>query len=311
MTRPEDMNLLLITADQLRADVLFGPLGAMIPTPGFDRLRARGVSFANHVTVTAPCGPARASLLTGLYASNHGAIRNGTPLRRGTDNLALQLRRAGREPLLFGYTDAAPDPEGMAPQDPDLTSYEHVLPGFREIVEMRFETPFTWLAALAARGYDLPRPQPQRLAELFAPQAPAGRAPHIDDPAFYRAEDSDTAFLTDQFLHHMEARRDHPWTAHLTWIRPHPPLVAPAPWNAAAAPGDVPPPAGPFADHAFTRAWFAERSCFGLWTGFNGDCAGISTDDVARLRAVYLGLAAEVDAHLGRLLDWLDATGQA
>jgi arylsulfatase A-like enzyme len=32
---------------------------------------------------------------------------------------------------------------------------------------------------------------------------------------------------------------------------------------------------------------------------------------VAELRAVYLGLVAEVDHHLGRVLDWLEATGQA
>ncbi|MEM1314373.1 MAG: sulfatase-like hydrolase/transferase [Pseudomonadota bacterium] len=307
----KDLNLLLITADQLRADVVFGRLGEAVELPNLARLKARGVSFENHVTVTAPCGPARASLLTGLYASNHGSVRNGTPLRRGTDNLALQLRRAGREPLLFGYTDATPDPEGLDPADPDLTSYEQVLPGFREIVEMRFEAPMTWLAALGRRGYALPRPLPERAFELMMPAAEAGRAPRIDDPAMYRAEDSDTAFLTDAFLAHMDVRRDHPWTAHLTWIRPHPPLVAPAPYNRLVAPGDVPARAGALADHAFTRAWFSERASFGLWMGFDGDCEGLPEADIAALRAVYLGLVAEVDAHLGRILDWLEETGQA
>ena len=33
--------------------------------------------------------------------------------------------------------------------------------------------------------------------------------------------------------------------------------------------------------------------------------------DIAALRAIYLGLVAEVDAHLGRILDWLEETGQA
>ena len=106
MTAP-DGNVLFIVADQLRADVLNGPLAACVPTPNLDRLAAEGVSFDNHFTVAVPCGPARASLLTGLYAMNHRSIRNGTPLAAHHDNLALALRRAGREPLLFGYTDGA------------------------------------------------------------------------------------------------------------------------------------------------------------------------------------------------------------
>ena len=303
---PAELNILFITADQLRADVLHGRLAGIAPTPNLDRLARQSVVFENHVTVTAPCGPARASLLTGLYASNHGSLRNGTPLDAGLTNLAKEWRKAGREPLLFGYTDATPDPDAHHPADPTLASYEGLLPGFREVVEMRFESPHTWLAHLIAKGYDLPRPLPQRLFELYLPQGGA-----ITGPALYRAEDSDTALLTDLTIAHLDARRDHPWTAHLTYIRPHPPFVAPAPWNAAVDPSAIPLPGEARADHPFTRAWFSERNSFGLWMGFNGDCEGLEPARAQELRAVYLGLVAELDHHIGRLLDWLEATGQA
>ena len=146
-------NVLFITIDQLRADLIAGPLAGFAPTPNLDRLAATGTRFDSHFTVTVPCGPARASLLTGLYAMNHRSVRNGAPLARHHATIATEMRRAGYEPLLFGYTDTTPDPTGMDPEDPDLTIYEGVAPGFRELVEMRLEAGLEWPAWLASRGH--------------------------------------------------------------------------------------------------------------------------------------------------------------
>ena len=301
-------NLLLITLDQLRADAVSGALHGIVPTPALDRLRAEGTAFANCFTAAVPCGPARASLLTGLYAFNHRGIRNGTPVAGHHATLGTELRRAGAEPLLFGYCDMAADPSEHPPGDPDLATYELPARGFREIVEMRFEAPLAWIGHLRRRGYDLPAPLPQRWFGLYRPVGEGLRA-----PALYRAEDSDTAWLTDRTLEALEARRDGAWCAHLTYIRPHPPLVAPEPWNrladAALIPAPAPAPAG--SDHPFRAAWFSAPAQHGLFWGFDGRCDRLSPEDVADLRATYLGLLAEVDHHLGRILDWLDTTGQA
>ena len=301
-------NLLFITLDQLRADVLFGALHGAVPTPALDRLMREGTSFPQCFTAAVPCGPARASLLTGLYAFNHRGIRNGAPVAAHHGTVATELRRAGHEPLLFGYCDMAADPTERDPRDPDLGTYELPARGFREIVEMRFEAPLAWTGYLRTKGYDLPAPQPARWYELHRPVCDGLRA-----PAFYQACDSDTAFLTDRTLEALEARRDGSWCAHLTYIRPHPPLVAPEPWNRLAAAESLPAPVAPQDDpaHPFRAAWFSEPSQMGLFWNFNGQCAGLSPADTADLRAVYLGLVAEVDHHLGRILDWLDATGQA
>lgn len=301
-------NILFVTLDQLRADVLFGALHGHAPTPALDRLRAEGVSFTNCFTAAVPCGPARASLLTGLHAFTHRGIRNGTPVAAHHATIATEWRKAGREPLLFGYCDMASDPTERAARDPDLASYEQPARGFREIVEMRFEAPLAWIGHLRAQGYDLPGPLPERWFDLYRPRGQGLRA-----PALYRAGDSDTAFLTDRTLEALDARRDLPWCAHLTFIRPHPPLVAPEPWNrlveARSLPAPTPAPEGP--DHPFRAAWFSAPAQSGLFWGFDGYCDRLSPEQVADLRAVYLGLVAEVDHHLGRLLDWLDATGQA
>lgn len=307
-------NILFITIDQLRADVLRGALAGHAPLPVLGRLMGEGTTFANHFTVTAPCGPSRASLMTGLYAFNHRAIRNGTPLAAHHETLGIELRRLGREPLLFGYGDIAPDPTDRHPEDPDHFSYEQPPPGFRELTEMRFEDMAEWRAHLVSRGYELPQPQPKRLWEIYRSIAPDDASgdgtPDLRDPPLYRAEDSDTAYLTDRVLAHLEARKDHPWTAHVTYIRPHPPFVAPEPWNRLVDAGALPPPAGDIVAHPFRDAWFSHASNYGLFIGFDGDCTSLTSRQVADMRAVYLGLAAEVDHHLGRLITWLDDTGQ-
>jgi len=312
-TAPHDTNrgnILFVTIDQLRADVVFGNLAGVVSLPTLDRLRAEGTSFTNHFTVTAPCGPSRASLMTGLYAFNHRSIRNGTPLADHHATLGMELRKQGREPLLFGYGDIAADPTDLEPGDPRLATYELPPPGFREVTEMRFEDMSEWRAHLEAKGYKLPQPQPDRLWDIYRPISPDGSEPKLTDPPLYRAEDSDTAYLTDRVLHHLHARRHQPWTAHVTYIRPHPPFVAPAPWNTLVNPGDVPPPVTDHASHSFRDAWFSKPSQYGLWMGFDGHCDALTAEQVAQLRALYLGLVAEVDHHLGRIITWLDKTGQ-
>ena len=126
-----DRNILFIVLDQWRADALGCAGNPLIRTPHLDSIAADGVLFARHFAQCAPCGPSRASLLTGQYQHNHGVMRNGTPLAARFTNLALECRKAGYEPALFGYTDTAVDPARHPPNDPALRSYEQVMPGFR------------------------------------------------------------------------------------------------------------------------------------------------------------------------------------
>ncbi|MEL6645070.1 MAG: sulfatase-like hydrolase/transferase [Pseudomonadota bacterium] len=302
--------VLFITIDQLAARALDGDLAAFVDTPNLDRLASWGTRFANHVTVTVPCGPARASLLTGLYAMNHRAVRNGAPLARHHATIATEARKAGYEPLLFGYSDIAPDPTGMDPDDPDLSVYEGVAPGFREVVEMQLEAGHEWPAYLRALGYDVEAPRGQAVPPAYRAATPEGQAYSPSDPAIYAAEHSDTAYLTDRTLAALDVRRDRNWFAHVTYIRPHPPFVAPAPYNRMVNPADLPAPDLRTPAHPFVDAWFSAPTQTGLHWGFDGNCAGMAPERINELRAVYLGLLAEVDAHLGRLLDWLETTGQ-
>ena len=298
MTRP---NVLFVVFDQMRADCLFGALGESVALPHLHAFRADSVAFSNHVSVTSPCGPARASLLTGQYAMNHRAVRNGTPLAMDKPNLATELRRGGLTPLLYGYTDTAADPRHYAADDPVLTSYEQVMNGFVEALELRFDDSRTWRGHLAAQGYDVPPGN-----DLYVP---VGDRP--DSPALYDASHSDTAFLTDSLLADLPTRDDG-WCAQVTFIRPHPPFVAPAPYNDLVDPAALPAPAGDdvdgFADsHPFNAPAMAYRRARDMVCGFPD--LEHTPQTAMMLRAIYMGLVAELDFHFGRIIAHLKSQG--
>lgn len=297
-------NLLLIVLDQFRADLLDGGLAKVAPTPNLDEFAKGAMWYKNHHTVTVPCGPSRASLLTGQYASNHKSMFNGAPLGAHHPTLATELRKLGREPLLFGYTDTQPDPAGRAPLDPANRSYTAPMAGFTEVLEMRDEA-WAWLAYLRAKGYDVPDAETDDMPRLYRPQTGA-----LGGPALYDAADSDTAFLTDQVIAQLDVRKAKPWSALVTYIRPHPPFVAPAPYHDLVDPADIPAPSAQPFDHPFFSAFHAEPSVAGMFWGFDGHQRNLSPEIIAKVRATYLGLVAEVDTHVGRVLEWLEASGQ-
>ncbi|TFG16402.1 MAG: hypothetical protein EU530_11845, partial [Promethearchaeota archaeon] len=47
-----------------------------IHRPNFEKLASEGVEFTRCYTATPLCGPARRTMLTGLYPHNHGEIKN-------------------------------------------------------------------------------------------------------------------------------------------------------------------------------------------------------------------------------------------
>jgi len=157
-------NVLLVVIDQFRADLLHGPLANIAHTPNLDALAAQSTVYKRHFTVTAPCGPSRASLLTGQYAMNHRAIHNGAPLSDRHTNLALEARKLGYDPLLFGYGEIQPDPASLAPLDPARRTYTLPMRGFTGVVEMQSEA-WRWLAHLRTKA---------TTSRTAAPKTPSG-----------------------------------------------------------------------------------------------------------------------------------------
>src|SRR6187455_1801471 len=72
--KPSRPNILLLMADQWRADCLGCAGNRAIRTPNLDQLAAQGVRLTNAYSTTPTCTPARTALLTGLAPWNHGML---------------------------------------------------------------------------------------------------------------------------------------------------------------------------------------------------------------------------------------------
>lgn len=304
MTRP---NVLLVTLDQFRADCIGAAGHPVVATPTLDRLCREGVRFANHHSNCAPCSPGRASLLTGLWQMNHRVTNNGAPLADGLPMLPRLLRGLGYRPTLFGYTDTALDPATLPPGDPRLTRYEEVMPGF-ELGVLLDESIGPWLEWLRDHGVEVPAPgeHPTGIYRPADVAVPAGRGATWR-PARYPAELTESAFVTERALDWLRADalpRDEPWCAHVSYLRPHPPYLAPAPYHDRYDPGEVPPPtrhadpADEAAVHPFVAAAMAVTP------------SPADELDQRQLQATYYGMVTEVDHQLGRLLDGIATLGQ-
>lgn len=299
-------NVLFVTADQWRADTLSCAGHPAARTPALDRLAAGGVRFARHYAQATPCAPSRASLYTGMYLANHRVATNGTPLDARHTNVALEARALGYAPALFGYTDTAVDPRTVPAGDPRLQTYESVLPGFDAPCHLPEGDPAPWLAWLAAEGYDVPEDH-RRLDDPAEGFPGAGARGPTWAPPRYDAGHTQTRFLTDRVLEYLEGCGERPWFVHVSYLKPHPPYRVPAPYHDLVDPAAVPPPA---------RAATVEEE--GAQHPFLARALGVpfirapeSERDVRQLRATYCGMCAEVDHHVGRLLDGLDALGRA
>lgn len=283
-------NVLLVTLDQFRGDCLSAAGHPVVQTPNLDALAAAGIRLARHYAQCTPCGPGRAALYTGMYQMNHRVVANGTPLDARFDNVALAARRAGYAPVLFGYTDQSIDPRTVDVDDPRLSTYEGVLPGFDVALDLTGEHR-AWLDWLAARGVDVSG----GIEAVLTTEHRRG------------AELSLTTFTTDRVLEWLDGQpAGEPWFAHVSYLRPHPPYSAPGEWSRRYDPATLDEIAGPSIEPlpAGERPRFHD-------TALANPAAAAPTDTgkLAWMRAQYFGNVSHVDHELGRIITALQTSG--
>ena len=111
---PEKPNILFFFTDQQRWDTCgcySDEAAQMQVTPNLDRMAADGVRFDSAFTCQPVCGPARACLQTGKYATETGCFRNNIALPPGEKTLAHWLAETGYEVGYLGKWHLASDEE--------------------------------------------------------------------------------------------------------------------------------------------------------------------------------------------------------
>ncbi|VGO21932.1 sulfatase family protein [Pontiella sulfatireligans] len=102
------LNILLVTVDDMNWDTP-GCYGNPIPniTPNIDALAERGLRFGNAYVTHSICGPSRATMLTGLLPSHHGAT-GSCFLTPGIVPITVPLKAAGYYTGIYGKDHIAP-----------------------------------------------------------------------------------------------------------------------------------------------------------------------------------------------------------
>ncbi|MBB3324567.1 sulfatase [Atlantibacter sp. RC6] len=99
---PEKPNIVYIIVDDQRYDAM-GFVNSDAVTPNMDAMAKDGTYFKNAFVTTSLCGPSRASILTGMYAHNHGMVDNNKNDKVYDLNFFPQrLKEAGYQTGFFG-----------------------------------------------------------------------------------------------------------------------------------------------------------------------------------------------------------------
>ena len=313
-------NVLMIVVDQWRGDCVPHVQRAdghqpILRTPNLDRLCREGTTFRNHVTTTVPCGPARASLLTGLYQMNHRACQNTVPLDVRHDTLpkctASSRLRTGLGRLHHHRvpTRAPPGPRTHA----SPCSATRWTAGVRSASSAPATTPIS--AGWPTRATSCPPTATISGCRRGRTRCPAPHASTLRaSPPLCRIR----AYFTERALTYLKGRDGLPFFLHLGYYRPHPPFVASAPYHAMYSAADMKPPvraanaAAEAAQHPLLH-FYLENSR--ITRSSSSGAEGMVTDagrgrHPRQMRATYFGMMTEVDDQIGRVFAWLDETGQ-
>lgn len=324
MTKMVAKNILFIMFDQLRWDYLSCAGHPHLHTPNIDALAAEGVRFTRTYAQSTICGASRMSFYTGRYVHSHGASWNGMPLKAGEHTLGDHLRDQNMACWLIGKTHMRADEEGMQRLgiSPDSVIGARVEQCGFDVWErddgLRAEGPGGFYDEhgaekyneyLRSKGYNSANPwhdfansgresdQPEMLASGWFLKN-AGKAAAIAE------EDSETPYLTSRAMEFIDQAGAQPWCVHLSYIKPHWPYIAPAPYNTMYGPEHVIPVARDEREleeaHPVFKAFMEER----VGRAF-------TRDEVREtVIPVYMGLIKQCDDQMGRLFKWLKATGR-
>ena len=310
-------NVLFIMCDQLRFDYLGCGGHPTIKTPNIDALAARGVTFSNTYCQSPICGPSRMCTYTGRYLSSHGAMSNFTPLRIGEKNIGHYLNPLGMRTVLVGKSHAVPDRDGMERLGIDPNSaigrynaqcgfepYERddgIHPDSMVRPDLAYNT------YLKSKGYDADGNPWHWVANAVDAEGEVRSGffnDRVDLPARVAEEDSETPYMTRRAMKFLEEDDgETPFLLHLSYIKPHWPYVAPAPYHDMYSAADVIPAVRSdeeLVDPNPLMKHFMERVA---GTTFSKDSA---RDTII---PAYMGLITQIDDQLGILFAFMQERG--
>lgn len=254
MKRP---NILLITTDQQHFAAL-GVHDPVLKTPNLDRLCREGTRFDRAYCASPVCTPSRASLITGLYPSHHGAWTIGVKLPEDVPTLGDHLISNGYATALIGKAHfqplaSTPDSPSLEAQPtlrdlPFWRSFNRTWYGFQHIELARNHADESHVGQhyavwMEEQGLTDWRDYFQPLPGDTAPKAPrvAGsnwrmdRCWQLPEALHY------THWTGERSLAYLDAHagQDRPFFLWTSFHDPHPPYTVSPPWASMYDPAEM------------------------------------------------------------------------
>jgi len=281
-------NLLFIMSDDHTSQAMgcYGlRLSAYAPTPHIDRIATEGAILRNCFCTNSICVPSRASILSGQYSHIHGAKTLAGRLAPTADNVAKHLQAAGYQTALVGKWHLKDQPAGF--------DYYNVLRGQgRYHNPILYETGADWQqGGEAHQGHST-----DVITDLALNWLRGGRDAGKPFALMCHFKAVHEPFYSHERYRHLYADRNLPEPEDLFWPEsPRGKRFEGWPLEILAqrfqkSPNRYAPP---------------KLDVAGL------DAAGIRSATYQKFMKDYLRAVAGIDDNVGRLLAWLDETGQA
>ena len=268
----ERPNIIFIYTDQ-HSGRLMGCNGhSEVDTPNMDRLASRGTHFRNSYCVSPVCVPGRASMLTGMFASDVGSYCNSTPLDDRVPTWCRRLRDQG----YFGLATGKLDLEGGL----DF--------GFKEVETTHGHATNPDITSLFRR------PLGYRVDERPLVEGSYEDREHVDHARVQRLLD---------FLSGDAKGLERPWFFYLGLELPHHPFVGPIRYKDLYLPNLVRLPNLPPGHLESMPLPFQRQRAFKLMA------TPIPEDRIRRARAAYYAMIKELDDYIGTILDRVEQAG--
>ncbi|MBM4458904.1 MAG: choline-sulfatase [Chloroflexi bacterium] len=292
-------NVLFVMTDQQRFDTIAALGNAEIYTPHLDRLAQRGAAFTNAYSTCPVCVPARYTIRTGCEPPTTRSFSNGlsqpvagqaeTMEGRCGPYLAHTMQSRGYRTFGIGKFHTAPR------WDEDL-GYEvhlHSEELYATADQRRRDAYAGWIAR--------EHPQFDYIEALMGERTEMYYMPQISPlPAALTVE----RWAADRAVEQIAADDGRPYFGFVSFIGPHPPFAPPVPFNRMYDPDRMPNPV--VGDSAVD--YMDEQI---PWMNHLIWAEAINDPHARVLKARYYGEISYIDDCLGRILDAVEARGDA
>ena len=328
---PARPNILLITSDQQHYDTL-GVANPRIKTPALDRMAAEGTRFNRAYCPNPTCTPTRASIITGMYPSQHGAWSLGTKLFEDVPTVGHLLGGAGYATALIGKAHFQP----LATR-PGMESIE-CQPLMRQLDFWRkWHGPWYGFEHIeTARNHTCESHAGQHYAVWMEDNGLANWRdyfvdwPHRPDDVARRMAQRHwglpekyhyTRWTAERTVAHIRQSlgQGRPFFTWASFMDPHPPYVLSEPWASMYDPDDMLPGRLHPGEHDRNPPHFARtqqpRPDWSPWNRepwIHGFMSHLQDEqELRRDMAIYYGMISFMDQQIGVILDELEAAGAA